>query len=191
MQEIKQVLPQFEKFKEVYLRLRQVGLEDKLYENLDLKNVSYDELLQRATVIVEEKAKLEEQKKEIKPVNLEQEKKEEQTTEQQGKEVSKAKENIKINEFGEIIRPNANESLIEDENVEEAREQSKVSKKIETNLWMNRFNGWYSTIDKVSQKGRAKFVRMKSDIVKAINEEIKGKTNDRQDNTQNKVTNER
>ena len=60
MQDIKQVLPQFDEFKRVYLQLRENGIEDKLYENLDFENVSYSDLLQRATLIMEEKAKTDE-----------------------------------------------------------------------------------------------------------------------------------
>ena len=59
-------------------------------------------------------------------------------------------------------------------------------------LWMNRFNGWYSAIDRVSQSVKNKFVKMKSDIVKAISEKLKEKTNFRQvNNTQEQDTNER
>lgn len=40
-------------------------------------------------------------------------------------------------------------------------------------LWMNRFSSWYSAIDRVTQNVKAKFVKMKSDIIKAISEKIK------------------
>ena len=66
-----------------------------------------------------------------------------------------------------------------------------MNKKIEMDLWINRFDGWYSEIDKDSQKVKAKFVRMKSDIVRAISEKLNEKTNDRQVNTPNQNTNER
>lgn len=35
-------------------------------------------------------------------------------------------------------------------------------------LWMNRFNNWYNVIERMSQSVKAKFVKMKDDIVKAI-----------------------
>ena len=53
-------------------------------------------------------------------------------------------------------------------------------------LWMNRFTNWYSAIDRVSQNVKAKFVEMKSDIVKAISDKIKEITNHKQENTQMK-----
>ena len=56
---------------------------------------------------------------------------------------------------------------------------------------MNRFNGWYSAIDRVSQSVKEKFVKMKSDIIKAIGEKLKERTNHRQINTQEQDTNER
>ena len=56
---------------------------------------------------------------------------------------------------------------------------------------MNRFNGWYSAIDRVSQSVKEKFVKMKSDIIKAISEKLKERTNNRQVNTQEQDTNER
>lgn len=58
-------------------------------------------------------------------------------------------------------------------------------------LWMNRFNGWYSAIDRVSQSVKNKFVKMKSDIIKAISEKLKERNNHRQVNTQEQDTNER
>ena len=57
-------------------------------------------------------------------------------------------------------------------------------------LWMNRFSGWYSSIDKFAQNVKAKFVKMKSDIVKAISEKIKERTN-KQEMNKNRDTNER
>ena len=40
-------------------------------------------------------------------------------------------------------------------------------------LWTNRFSNWYSAIDRVSQNVKAKFVEMKSDILKAISDKMK------------------
>ena len=58
-------------------------------------------------------------------------------------------------------------------------------------LWMNRFNGWYSAIDRVSQSAKEKFVKMKSDIIKAMSEKLKERTNHKKVNTQEQDTNER
>ncbi len=62
----------------------------------------------------------------------------------------------RINEFGEIIREN------------------KIQK---NNMWENRFKSWYGAIDKVSQNSKSKFLKMKADILKAITNKIKERTN--------------
>lgn len=45
------------------------------------------------------------------------------------------------------------------------------------NLWMARFNKWYSALDRVSQNAKAKFIEMKSSIVNAISKAIKERNN--------------
>ena len=45
------------------------------------------------------------------------------------------------------------------------------------NLWMTRFNKWYSALDRVSQNAKAKFIEMKSSIVNAISKAIKERSN--------------
>ena len=92
----------------------------------------------------------------------------------------------------EKIRPR--EKSIKDEVGDELRKTGQHTQKQDNpsvDLWMNRFNGWYSAIDRVSQNVKNKFVKMKSDIIKAISERLKEKTNDRQLNTQEQDTNER
>ena len=92
----------------------------------------------------------------------------------------------------EKIRPR--EKSIKDEVGDELRKTGQHTQKQDNpsvDLWMNRFNGWYSAIDRVSQNVKNKFVKMKSDIIKAISERLKEKTNDRQVNTQEQDTNER
>lgn len=42
-------------------------------------------------------------------------------------------------------------------------------------LWMNRFNNWYSVVDRISQNVKTKFLKMKSDIIKAISDKVRGK----------------
>ncbi len=195
--EIKQVLPQFEEFKEVYLQLRQDGLEDKLYESLDFKNISYEELLKRAENIIEEKTK----KEELQQTGQ---------AEQEKSTVEQTNDEVIINEFGEIIKPNNTDKTSESQSVEEQIEESTTSGKIEVqqlekvkpkeestkdeigdrtdkenntqmqerknpevNLWLNRFSSWYSAIDRVSQNVKAKFIKMKSDILSVISTKIK------------------
>ena len=91
------------------------------------------------------------------------------------------------------IRPR--EKSLKDEVGDEFRTTEQQMQKQDNpavDLWMNRFNGWYSAIDRVSQSVKNKFVKMKSDIVKAISEKLKEKTNFRQvNNTQEQDTNER
>ena len=92
----------------------------------------------------------------------------------------------------EKIRPR--ETSIKDEVGDELRRTEQQVQKQDTpsvDLWMNRFNGWYSAIDRVSQSVKEKFVKMKSDIIKAISEKLKERTNRRQINTQEQDTNER
>ena len=58
------------------------------------------------------------------------------------------------------------------------------------NLWMTRFNKWYSAIDRVSQNVKAKFVQMKSEIVKAIKNKIQERENRQKIEQQNKEVEE-
>ena len=51
-------------------------------------------------------------------------------------------------------------------------------------MWKNRFQNWYSATDRVSQNVKAKFVKMKLDIVNAISTQIKERMNKREINTQ-------
>ena len=249
---MKQVIPRFEEFKSVYLQLRQAGLEDDLYTNMDFQNVSFDDLLERATTILEEKAKAEEQRTEIEqPEVIIEEQPEvvtnpeqvvEETIEDEPSVAGETIEdttatvtgtNIDIDSASmmeahleymrnhqtqqtsqvvedywneihsqqakvyeqpqpEKIRPR--EKSIKDEVEDELRTTEQHTQKQDNpsvDLWMNRFNGWYSAIDRVSQSVKEKFVKMKSDIIKAISEKLKERTNNRQVNTQEQDTNER
>ena len=58
-------------------------------------------------------------------------------------------------------------------------------------LWMHRFSGWYSAIDRVAQNVKAKFVKMKSDIAKAIKDRIQERKKEKQKSTQEIEPNER
>lgn len=69
--------------------------------------------------------------------------------------------------------------------------QMQEAKTPTVDLWMNRFDSWYSAIDRVSQNVKAKFVKMKSDIINAISNKIKDRMNKREVNTQEKDSSER
>lgn len=85
------------------------------------------------------------------------------------------------------------EESIKDEVGNDMAEETRQGGKEENaniTLWMNRFEKYYSTISRLPQKIKAKFVQMKSDIVNAI----KGALTERgkeQENTQIQDTNER
>ncbi len=90
------------------------------------------------------------------------------------------------------IRPR--EKSLKDEVGDEFRTTEQQMQKQDNpsvDFWMNRFNGWYSAIDRVSQTVKNKFVKMKSDIIKAISEKLKERNNHRQFYTQEQDTNER
>ena len=69
--------------------------------------------------------------------------------------------------------------------------QMKETKNLTVDIWMNRFNSWYSAIDRVSQNVKAKFIKMKLDIVNAISTKIKERMNKREINTQEQDSGER
>lgn len=93
----------------------------------------------------------------------------------------------------ERIRPR--EESIRDTIGDKRDKQSKMQiqevKSPTVDLWMNRFNSWYSAIDRVSQNAKAKFVKMKSDIINAISNKIKERMNKREVNTQEQNSSER
>ena len=190
---IKKAIPQYEEFKNVYLQLRQIGLEDELYKGIDFKNITYSELLERATIILEEKAIGDEKQQE--PTD-------EIVSEMSDENITQPSEQTldsgtRINEFGEIIRENnTGESIIQDSQVIEDVLQIKVEKQLEqtskmqeiktAELWKNRFQNWYNAIDRVSQNSKDKFLKMKADIVKVISNKIKKRTNEKENDRQEK-----
>lgn len=243
-EKMKQIIPRFEEFKSAYLQLRQAGLEDDLYANMNFQNVSFDDLLERATIILEEKAKAEVQRTEIEqpevvtnPEQVVEETIEDepsvagetiedttatvtgtnididsasmmeahleymrnhqiqqtsQVVEDYWNEIHSQQAKIYEQPQSEKIRPR--DKSIKDEVGDELRTTEQHTQKQDNpsvDLWMNRFNGWYSAIDRVSQSVKEKFVKMKSDIIKAISEKLKERTNNRQFNTQEQDTNER
>ena len=85
------------------------------------------------------------------------------------------------------------EKSIRDEVGDEFKKTEQEMQKVNNptvDLWMNRFSSWYSAIDRVSQNVKAKFVKMKSDIIKAISDKIKERTN-KQEINKNQDQNER
>lgn len=193
---IKNIIPQFEMFKEVYLQLRIMGLEEQLYMGLDFEDISYDKILERAKSILDENAKNraeEQEKTTIEDISGEVMKEvEEQSTEETIDEVQEvASSDARINEFGEIIRENnIGENVIRNSNTDvDGTQNTSSNKKLEqpqkiqdiqtTNMWKNRFQNWDTAIDRVSQNSKGKFLKMKADIVKAISDKIKGRTNEK------------
>lgn len=199
---IKKAIPQYEELKTVYLQLKQAGLEDELYKGIDLKSISYSELLERATSILEEKAKAEEIQPDIIDEGAE-------VTADDGSIIQPSEEitigvqevvdgGARINEFGEIIRENnTGESVMQDVPVFEEITQSKTtSKQLEqpqqiqetqtTNMWKNRFQNWYTAIDRVSQNSKSKFIKLKADILKAISDKLKSRDNNKNIDNQEK-----
>lgn len=191
-EEIKKEIPQFEEFKEVYLQLRLAGKEDELYRGIDYKTVSYAELFERAKTIAKEQEELKKQSEiqqnenkqiEVVDADLETIVEEVTTPTKKSKEIEKAKE--------EKIRPM--EEAIKDEVGDEFKKSQQEMEEINKNtvdLWMNRFGGWYGAIDRVTQNVKAKFVKMKSDIIKAIRDIIKERGN-KQEINKNQDQNER
>lgn len=197
---IKKAIPQYEELKAVYLKLRQAGLEDELYKGIDLNNINYSELLERATKILEEKAKTDEIQPDISDERVTGEEESSiQTSEKTTPEVQEvAVDGAIINEFGEIIRENnKGESVTQDSYIGADIIQSiSTSKQLEqlqqihetqkTDMWKNRFQNWYSAIDRVSQNSKGKFLKMKADIVKAISDKFKLRDNNRNIDNQDK-----
>lgn len=187
LENIKKVMPQFEVFKKTYLQLRELGIEEQLYVGMDFANINYDKILERATSILEEKAKADGKQQE--PIDESASEKLDENIEQPSEKIAIEEtldSNTRVNEFGEIIRENnTEESVIQNLDVIDEIAQRKIRKEIEQpkqilekrnpeiNLWMNRFNSWNSAINRVSQNVKAKFVKMKSDIVNAISEKLK------------------
>lgn len=199
---IKKAIPQYEELKTVYLQLRQAGIEDELYNGIDLNNVSYSELLERATKILEEKENVDEITTDISEEGIIATGEEESIT-QQSEDIiigvqEVADDGARINEFGEIIRENnTGENLIQDSHIDaDVIPNTSASKKLEqpqqiqetpvTNIWKNRFQNWYSAIDRVSQNSKGKFLKIKADIVKAISDKIKSRDNNRTSDNQEK-----
>ena len=127
--------------------------------------------LERMEDVVKETEELK-QKSEIEQENDEQEQEQEQ------KQVDIAVVDVKIIEKEEtkqdnttIIETNEVKETIKNDNIEIPQKMQEVNNST-VDLWMNRFNSWYGAIDRVSQDVKTKFVKMKSEIIKAISKRI-------------------
>ena len=70
---------------------------------------------------------------------------------------------------------------VENEKLPQKREDQRIS----VNLWMNRFNNWYNSLNRLSQKAKTKVIQMKKDIVDAIREKMqKTKENEKRQDVQ-------
>ena len=78
----------------------------------------------------------------------------------------------------------------EESHIEETEEVAQQQEG-DQNLWTNRFKGWYGTIDRIPESTRAKFIKMKSDIVKAIKGVFKERNSTTQENAQEQSAEER
>lgn len=99
----------------------------------------------------------------------------------------------KTHEQQQLEKIKLQEKSIRDEVGDEFKKTEKGMQEVKNptvDLWMNRFSSWYSAIDRVSQNVKAKFVKMKSDIIKAISDKIKERTN-KQEINKNQDQNER
>lgn len=194
---IKKAIPQYEELKVVYLQLRQAGIEDELYDNIDFNNISYAELLKRATKILGERTKTSEKQEEnVIETTAESITQPSKETEEVGEILESG---ARINEFGEIIRENntgeniiqnipASEDITQEKTTSKQLEQTQQIQEIQTtNVWKNRFQNWYGAIDRVSQSSKGKFLKMKADIVKAISDKIKSRDNRNIDNQEKDI----
>lgn len=189
---IKKAIPQYEELKTVYLQLRQAGLEDELYKGVDLNNISYSELLERATKILGEKENAEEVQLHIideSAIATADEESIIQPSEETRTEVQEVADisGFRTNECGEIIRENnGGKGIILDKDIDnEISQSTPTDKKLEqlqpiketqpTNIWKSRFQNWYGAIDRVSQNSKGKFLKMKANIVKAISDKMKSR----------------
>lgn len=213
--DIKRIMPQFETFKSVYLKLRGMGIEEQLYVGMDFSTISYDEILEKATRIVgeNENAKqslADDSEKLQEPIDETSfEIPEEIIGQPSAEKVEIDNGTCRINEFGEIIRTEQEQQNIRIDNdipvftpPNETQQVEQYNQQYENNaddksiqiqevdsstveLWTNRFDNWYTAIDRVSQNAKNKFIKIKSDIVKVISEKIKERTSrkeyDRQD----------
>ena len=87
-------------------------------------------------------------------------------------------------------QPEEEKSKPREEDIRDTVENEKLPQKseeqrISVNLWMNRFNNWYNSLNRLSQKVKTKVIQMKKDIVDAIREKMqKTKENEKSQDAQ-------
>ena len=87
-------------------------------------------------------------------------------------------------------QPEEEKSKPREEDIRDTVENEKLPQKseeqrISVNLWMNRFNNWYNSLNRLSQKAKTKVIQMKKDIVDAIREKMqKTKENEKSQDAQ-------
>ena len=85
----------------------------------------------------------------------------------------------------------------EDYDTEDRTEMGEISETEENNkaegteIWTNRFKGWYEAIYKIPEGIRGKFIKMKADLVRVIKNISRGKDSSIQENAQDIDTNGR
>lgn len=103
------------------------------------------------------------------------------------KEKDKPIENIEVEGltyFDDEEKQIQNEEIIEskvEEQYEQNMENGLQRDEKQEEKWINRFKGWYDAIDRVSEKSKAYFVKMKSDIIKTIGNKTRERTSNKQD----------
>ena len=175
----------FQEFYEQYMKLKEKG------------DYSKDDILKAFSEIARDDIYFKKISQNIEGMYLTDEQKKQPRPEQDNNSTS-----VEINEFGESIRHGNIETLKETTPIKKSKEleetkeerirpmEESIGKEYENteqkmqkvnnstvNLWMNRFSSWYSAIDRVSQNVKAKFVKTKSDIVRAISDRLREKNN--------------
>ena len=85
------MFPNLQQFEESLIKLRQYGLEDKLYDGIDLQNIDFSELSNRATELAEREEKMRQEEQQRKEQERERKIKEEQESKEKTKQENKIK----------------------------------------------------------------------------------------------------
>lgn len=167
--------------------LAQIYARDSEEEKRTQVEQSQEEIAEESTVMIDECGEI------VRPNNNEQTEdywqswQEIQTISQPtNAKIHKQKQPEKLKAREESIRDEVGDKKDIERNMQMQEKQSST-----VDLWTNRFINYYSAIDRVSQNVKAKFVEMKSNIIKAITEKLTERTSHRQVNTQKQDTNER
>lgn len=137
-------------------------VEQDLKENENFRINEYGEIARKEN----EENKIE--KERIKTKQEENEKAEKQERKEADSKIYEEKQKELIKPREESFRDKMEDDLPK----ENASKELQTKKDSIIKMWMNRFGGWYSAIDKVSQNAKAKFVQVKSEIVNAIKDKI-------------------